>query len=275
MTAPDTSRDTAADTPPVEERFEDGIRVVERRGPSDDSPFVVLVHGVLDSAHSLERLFPRLPEYHLLTYDRRGYGRSAFPADGPRSLAGHAIDLLALLRDRPAVVVGHSMGGNTALCAAHARPDLIRSVSGYEVHAPWVPVWSAETQAGVLAIAADTDPEGLGETSYRRVLGDAKWDALPEEDKRRRRAEGLAYQTDLGTGWETEYAFERATVPTVLGCGERSLAFFVDATRALAETMPATYVEIATAKHAAHITHPADYVAFVHATVDAATAAGR
>ena len=262
-------------TLPVEERYENGIRVVERPGPSPESALVVLVHGVLDSAHSLERLLGRLPEFHVITYDRRGYGRSRFPADGPRSLDAHADDLVAVLHERPAVVVGHSMGGNVALCAARRAPDLIRSASGYEVHAPWVPEWSAETQAGVLAIAADTDPDGLGESSYRRVLGDARWDALPEADKALRRAEGLAYQTDLGTGWQTEYAFHEPPVPVVLGCGERSQEFFVAATRALASRMPAGYYEIAAAKHAAHITHPHEYVGFVHTTIDAAVAAGR
>lgn len=259
----------------VEERFDDGIRVVERRGPSPDSPCVVLVHGVLDSAHSLERLFEWLPEFHVITYDRRGYGRSRFPADGPRSLDAHADDLVAVLHDRPAVVVGHSMGGNVALCAARRAPDLVRAASGYEVHAPWAPEWSAETQAGVLAIAADTDPAGLGESSYRRMLGDATWDALSDDDKALRRAEGLAYQTDLGTGWQTEYAFHEPPVPVVLGCGERSQPFFVAATRGLASRMPASYHEIAAAKHAAHVTHPHEYVGFVHATIDAAVAAGR
>lgn len=262
-------------TQPAVERYEDGIRIVEQPGPNRDSPLVVLVHGVLDSARSLEQLFDLLPEFHVLTYDRRGFGRSQFPADGPRSLDAHADDLVAVLRGRPAVVVGHSMGGNVAICAARRHPELIRAASGYEVHAPWLPEWSAETQTSVLCIAADTDPEGLGEASYRRILGDEKWTALPDEDKQRRRAEGLAYQTDLGTGWQTEYAFHEPVVPIVLGCGQGSLDFFVEATRALASNMPAGYYEISNAKHAAHITHQRDYIGFIHATVDAALAVGR
>lgn len=148
------------------ERYQDGIRVVERRGSDADNPFVVLVHGVLDSARTLERLFDLLPEYDLMTYDRRGFGRSEFAADGARSLDAHADDLLTLLDGRPAVVVGHSMGGNVAICATRRDRSPVVAASGYEVHAPWVPEWSATTQAGVLEIAADPDPDRLGETSY-------------------------------------------------------------------------------------------------------------
>lgn len=252
------------------ERFSDGIRIVERAGPRPDSPLVVLVHGVLDSARSLERLFDLLPHYRLLTYDRRGYGRSEYAEDGPRSLAEHAIDLLAILDGRPAVVVGHSMGGNVAICAAHHDPRSIRAAAGYEVHAPWAPEWSDSTQAEVLRIAAEPDHERLGEHSYRTVLGNERWIALGADDRRRRRAEGLAYRTDLGTGWQTEYAFERPRVPIVLGCGGRSRRFFVDASRGLSRRMPAEYHEIATAKHAAHVTHRDEFAGFVDAAVFAA-----
>ena len=248
----------------------DGLHAVQRDGPDDDSPLVVLVHGVLDSSASFAAVIDRLPEYHVLTYDRRGYGRSDFASEGPTSLAGHADDLLALLGERRATVVGHSMGGNVAMVAADRRPDLVVATAGYEVHAPWLDCWPKEVQDNVMAIAG-SDPLQVGEDSFKRTFGEDSWDALADGDRRRRREEGRAYQSDLATGWETQFAFEDPKVPCVLGCGERSVAFFVDATRQLAADLGATYVEIARARHGAHITHPDEFASFVRTTVDAGT----
>ena len=57
------------------------------------------------------------PHCRVLRYDRRGYGRS-WPHPGPFTVNDQVDDLEELLADRPAVVVGHSYGGNVALAAA-------------------------------------------------------------------------------------------------------------------------------------------------------------
>jgi pimeloyl-ACP methyl ester carboxylesterase len=116
-------------------------------------------------------------------------------------------------------------------------------------------------------MAADPDAEEVAENAYVRTYGPARWADLPEETRRLRRAEGAAFQVDLGTGWATGFAFERAPVPTVVACGARSVAFFVDACRRLAAALPAVYVEIPGARHGAHMSHPDEFAALVRTTV--------
>ena len=63
------------------------LHVVEHRADDPDAPVIVLVHGVLDSSASFEGVVDELvPEFTVVTYDRRGWGRSrdASPAAVPR-----------------------------------------------------------------------------------------------------------------------------------------------------------------------------------------------
>ena len=98
-------------------------------GPAD-GPLVVLVHGTMDRAAGMlalaRRLEDRRPDrYCMLRYDRRGYGRS--PHDGPFDMAHQVDDLVTLLDGRPAVVFGHSYGGNVALAAADRKSTRLNS----------------------------------------------------------------------------------------------------------------------------------------------------
>jgi pimeloyl-ACP methyl ester carboxylesterase len=257
--------------PAVTDRLDPtGLHVVERPGADPDSPLVVLVHGVLDQHTSFNGAAERLGDLRVVTYDRRGWGASLDATPAAPTLEAHADDLLAILDGRRATVVGHSIGANVAMVAAYRRPDLVASVALFEPHAPWLEGWPEEVQANVLAIGSDPDPEAVAETAYLRIYGEDRWATLAQEVRRARRAEGAAYQVDLGTGWQTEFAFARATVPTVVACAERSVAFFVDACRRLAADLPGVYVEIPGARHSAHVSHPDQFAALVRTTVAAA-----
>jgi pimeloyl-ACP methyl ester carboxylesterase len=107
---------------------------VEISGPAD-GPTVVLTHGWgLDSGewcYARERLARR---DRVITWDLPGLGRSGRPADNDWSLEKLAGDLdavLALAGDRPAVVVGHSIGGMIVLTHCKLFPDAAgRRVAG-------------------------------------------------------------------------------------------------------------------------------------------------
>ena len=102
---------------------------------------IALVHGSMDRSAGLLKLSRRLDDDHrVLRYDRRGYGRSA-PHPGPFGMDGQVDDLVALLDERPAVVFGHSYGGNVALAVAARRPDLVRAVGVYESPLSWLDWW--------------------------------------------------------------------------------------------------------------------------------------
>ncbi len=68
-------------------------------------------------------------DYRVITYDRRGYGRSTHKPVRDHRL--HARDLTAVLEQvagGPAIVVGWSSGGNIALAVSAERPEAFRSL---------------------------------------------------------------------------------------------------------------------------------------------------
>src|ERR1700722_4499501 len=150
----------------------DGLHVVEHRGDVESpTPMVVLVHGSLDRGASFARTVRRLGDLHVLTYDRRGYHHSrAMPL--ARTLDAHITDLVDLVGEGPAVVVGHSYGGDVALGAAIAAPHAIGAVGAYEPPLPWFDWWPRRTASSI----ADEDPATFAEGFFRRVVGDAGWD---------------------------------------------------------------------------------------------------
>lgn len=102
---------------------------VEETGPADAPP-IVLTHGWgLDStiwAYARDALSSR---FRVITWDLPGLGRSKPAGDGAISLTDFAADLRAILDfvgDRPAVLVGHSIGGMTIQTLARDHPDVFR-----------------------------------------------------------------------------------------------------------------------------------------------------
>ncbi len=113
-----------------------------------NAPIVlVFVHGWLLSRGYWQPLIDRLsPHYQCLSYDLRGFGRSAAgapwrstafdnqtetPTGSDYDLAAHATDLQTLLTELKidqAWLVGHSLGGSIALWTADLVPDRVRGV---------------------------------------------------------------------------------------------------------------------------------------------------
>ncbi|MBE9032830.1 alpha/beta hydrolase [filamentous cyanobacterium LEGE 11480] len=111
--------------------------------PTKSNIVLVFVHGWLLSRCYWEPLIQQLsPHYQCLSYDLRGFGRSAAgapwhpnPASAAipnnYSLASHATDLQALLTQlniEQAWLVGHSLGGSIALWAADLDVERIQGV---------------------------------------------------------------------------------------------------------------------------------------------------
>jgi pimeloyl-ACP methyl ester carboxylesterase len=103
---------------------------VEICGP-DDAPALVLTHGWGVNADEWVDLKKRLSDrFRLIAWDLPGLGRSRRPQDNDfrlENFAGHLEAVLALAGDRPAILVGHSIGGMTALTLAKIRPETIRA----------------------------------------------------------------------------------------------------------------------------------------------------
>jgi pimeloyl-ACP methyl ester carboxylesterase len=119
---------------------------VEQRG---DGPPLLLVHGAGEDAAMLAGQADALATagYRVITYDRRGTGRSgrdAWPGPGADQ---HADDAAALL----AAVAGVSSGGVVAMALAARHPDRVTRVVAWEPPAAGVLPDAAAATAAVMA----------------------------------------------------------------------------------------------------------------------------
>jgi len=245
----------------------EGLHVVEHRvdAGATATPTVVLVHGSLDRGASFARTVRRLDDLHVVTYDRRGYHHSrAMPV--ARSLSGHVADLVSVAGKGPAVVIGHSYGGDVALGAAIEAPDVIGAVGAYEPPLPWTPWWPRRSASSI----ANEDPATFAEGFFRRVVGDAGWDRLSASARAERRADGPALVAELADLRRRGAPFDltQLRVPLVLGRGGASVWHHRRAIDALVELVPdAEVIEIPGAAHGAQLTHPDAFADFVRRVV--------
>ncbi len=101
-----------------------GISIhVEERGTGDVS--LVFLHYYGGSSRTWKYVTARLaPNFHTIAIDHRGWGESDAPADGYCliDLAADAEGVIAALKLRRYVLIGHSMGGKVAQLMASRQP---------------------------------------------------------------------------------------------------------------------------------------------------------
>ena len=208
----------------------------------------------------------RLPDLHVVTYDRRGYNHSRGLAVG--TLADHVSDLVELVGAGPAVVIGHSFGGDVALGAAAASAaagsEAIVGVGAYEPPLPWLEWWPRRARTG------QEDPAQFAEDFFRRLVGDSQWDHLPESARIERRADGPALLAEL-TGLRSQpRPFDPAALelPAVVGRGGQSVWHHRRGVEELHMAIRGSeLVEIDGAGHGAHLSHPGAFADLVRRLV--------
>jgi pimeloyl-ACP methyl ester carboxylesterase len=104
---------------------------VESYGPADGTP-VILTHGW--GLNSTEWYYQWGERFRLIVWDLPGLGLSTRPQNNDYSLENLAQDLRAVLQlaeQRPAILLGHSIGGMITLTFARLFPELLgREVAG-------------------------------------------------------------------------------------------------------------------------------------------------
>lgn len=250
---------------------------METAGP-DDVPApgrgrIVVVHGSLDRSAGMLKLSRQLDgEFQVTRYDRRGYGRSV-PCAGPFGIDAQVADLRSVIARatgrsghgpvEPVVLFGHSYGGNVVLTLADRYPELVRAVAVYESPMPWEDWWPPDSGTAIVA----TQP-GAGEAAeafLRYLIGDARWERLPESTRRARRAEGPAMVGELldlrrGRPWRPE----RIGVPVLTMYGEQARPHHQRAMGLVAEWVPDGDVRVVSgAHHFGPNTHPAVVARYV------------
>jgi pimeloyl-ACP methyl ester carboxylesterase len=218
----------------------------------------VLVHGSMDRASSFGRVQTHLRDAEIIAYDRRGYAGSAGRSPST-SLDDQVDDLVEVLDHRPAVALGHSLGGTIVLTAASRYPELIVGAVIWEAPMPWLSWWPATT-AGRVAAADGRSPEDVAEAFVRRVVGDRIWNRLPPATRATRRAEGPALVAEM-RALSAGAPFDPAdiAVPVIVGCGSEGQPHQRRGAAELAAALPhGELVEIDGCGHGAHLSHPAD-----------------
>lgn len=117
----------------------------------DAEETVVLIHGLGDSSETWEQTAKSFSDqgYRVVTYDQRGHGRTmAQGADfSNERMAADLEELLERLNIRKDItLVGHSMGGRTAIKYASRNPKKVRALVVEDMHAK--KVYKGETEPG-------------------------------------------------------------------------------------------------------------------------------
>jgi pimeloyl-ACP methyl ester carboxylesterase len=112
------------------------------------------------------------------------------------------------------------------------------------------------------------DPAAAAEHFLRGMIGEALWDRMPEAMREERRAEGVALVADLELCRLPSAELDFGTIhqPVLVGCGAESAERFRRSAEHLMSELPdAVMVEVAGSTHGVHLSHPAEFGAFIAA----------
>lgn len=124
----------SADASPVHHRFRSArLDLGWWEWGDRQAPPLVLVHGGRDHGRSWQDVAERLADrWRVVAPDLRGHGRSVWADGGGYQIEDFVCDLhrlmaaLGVSADRPAAIIGHSLGGNIALRWTGLYPDRVR-----------------------------------------------------------------------------------------------------------------------------------------------------
>jgi pimeloyl-ACP methyl ester carboxylesterase len=230
------------------------LHVVEHRAADPDAPVVVLVHGTLDNSISFEGVVNELtPEFTVVTYDRRGWGRSQHvgPAE---TLADHAHDVIDAIGARRATVVAHSYGGPIALLAASLRPDLVAALAVFEPTVAWAEWWPDDETIREQAVHVQ---------HHFRAGMEGRPRPTPEE--RARDQALMAHELTFVS--EPPLELGDVAVPCLIGRSTLTTPWHIESTTRLAEIFASDLVVIEEAGHTAHRTQPKAFADFARQAV--------
>ena len=172
-------------------------------------PPVLLIMGATGDGGHFEELADLLAdEFTVITYDRRGNGRSPVPAGwettSPEEQAEDAAALLDALGTGPAAVFGTSGGGNYALCLTIRYPERVR---GLIMHEPGLYALADDFEAVRAPLRALVQeameaggPPAAVERFWGFMCGEAGWSRLaPALRERLRATASTLFAVELGT----------------------------------------------------------------------------
>jgi pimeloyl-ACP methyl ester carboxylesterase len=221
------------------------------RWPAPAQTVVMLHSGVTDRrswyavADSLEG------SVDVIAYDRRGYGGSEVGELDFRHL-DDLLEVVDQLATGPVFLVGNSMGGGLAVDFALTHPD---RVSGLLLLAPFVSGTPEPTDVDSASLilderierawADDDKTEAIRLETWMWLDGptgaEGRVTGAPRrlaEDMSRRIVGHDADEHAGDAGLDAWSQLETIVTPTIVGCGDLDVPFFIDRSRLLAERLP-------------------------------------
>ena len=153
----------------------------EIQGEDRHAP-VVLLHGLFGRGRNLAAIARSLAASHrVITLDLRNHGASPHaPGMAYPDQAADVLETLAALEARPAGLLGHSMGGKTAMACALAAPHVVRRLLVADIAPITYTHHNAAVAAamqGVIAHAAQSGQPGMTRAQADAILRHAVPDA--------------------------------------------------------------------------------------------------
>jgi pimeloyl-ACP methyl ester carboxylesterase len=227
---------------------------------------IVLIHGTSGSAAVWGPDVPELAKLgRTIAYDRRGCTRSERPDRYVTNVHEQADDTAALidaLAAAPAIVIGRSYGGETAIDVALRYPSRVRALVLLEASllslSDSAAQWGEGAKQRVYA-AAEADMDTVAETLLRVVAGDAAWEGFPEPAKQMFTANGPAIVAELRGGFLGVTAEQLGTIdaPTLLVAALDSPPAFAEVTTLMAKAIPSARVASTEGGHLVRASDPA------------------
>jgi pimeloyl-ACP methyl ester carboxylesterase len=231
-------------------------------------PPLLLIMGASGQGDVFGRFAGRLAnDFTVVTYDRRGNGRSPRPAGwiatSPQEQAADAAALLTALGLVPAAIFGTSSGGVFALATVIGHPGVVRAAV---LHEPALfPLFDnpADVRATVGALVGQAMQSGGRVAAFERFLrfvaGDANWEGLDAGVREALLASADTY-LDVESGAFDAYLPDQATLasiaaPVAVLVSDRSHLFFAEAAFRLAKAL-GVQITRTPGTHFAYLDHP-------------------
>lgn len=158
---------------------------------------LVILHGLFGSADNWQSFALRMAENdtEVYTVDLRNHGRSPHhPEHNYRAMAGDVIEFIRSEINKPVTLMGHSMGGKTAMCAALGFQEWVDKLIVLDIAPAAYPVLHAE----IISALKSVDLNMLASRNEADRLLSEK---IKQEDTRQFLLKGLYRKDDNRFAW--------------------------------------------------------------------------
>ena len=103
-------------------------------GAENTKPIYILhgIFGMLDNWHNIANHLSN--QFRVITFDARNHGKSFHNNDSSYvAMANDLKHLMECMHDQEAIIIGHSMGGKTALLFADMYPELVKTLIAVDI----------------------------------------------------------------------------------------------------------------------------------------------